>query len=243
MIPVSLQLWSVREDVQRDFAATVAEVARIGYAGVELAGYGQLDARGARTALTAAGLRVSGLHVSVDRLRGELPQVVSEALILDTRHVIAPWWPPEQLATVAQAVAAGEELNRIGAALRRHGLRLSYHNHAAEFRVIEGQPVFAWLLAAAEPRNLGAELDVYWSHTAGYWPVKFLREQGARVSLLHLKDEKELGLGPVRFAEIFSAADEISAVEWYVVEQEQYNHAPLESVRRCFEQLRAWGKV
>ncbi len=46
--PVALQLWSVREDAKRDFAATVAEVARIGYAGVELAGYGNLDAQGAK---------------------------------------------------------------------------------------------------------------------------------------------------------------------------------------------------
>ena len=52
--PVALQLWSVREDAKRDFAATAAAVAGIGYAGVELAGYGNLDAKGAKAALDAA---------------------------------------------------------------------------------------------------------------------------------------------------------------------------------------------
>ena len=63
--PVALQLWSVRDDVKRDFAATVAAVAKIGYAGVELAGYGNLDAKGAKAALDAAGLKVAGMHVGL----------------------------------------------------------------------------------------------------------------------------------------------------------------------------------
>jgi hypothetical protein len=61
--------------------------------------------------------------------------------------------------------------------------------------------------------------------------------------LIHIKDEKELGLGPVNFEEVFAVAEEIGAVQWYVVEQEQYNHAPLHSIRLCFEQMKRWGKV
>jgi sugar phosphate isomerase/epimerase len=58
-----------------------------------------------------------------------------------------------------------------------------------------------------------------------------------------LKDETELGLGPVDFNAVFSAVESIGAAEWYIVEQEKYNHTPLESVRRCFEQLKKWGKA
>ena len=57
-IPVSLQLWSVRDATAADFAGTVAQVARMGYDGVELAGYGNLDAAAAAAAVKAAGLRV-----------------------------------------------------------------------------------------------------------------------------------------------------------------------------------------
>ncbi len=242
-IPVSLQLYSVREATAKDFAATVREVAAIGYTGVELAGYGNLDATGARAALNAAGLRVSGMHMPIEALRNELPRVIAEARLMGTTQVILPWLPPALFATAASCTEIATELDRIGADLRAAGLRLSYHNHAAEFALVEGRPVLDWLLDASSPRNLGCELDVYWSHVGGKNPGAYIREQGRRIGLLHLKDEKELGLGPVNFTEVFTAAEAIGAVAWYVVEQEQYNHAPLHSVRLCFEQLRRWGRA
>ncbi len=242
-IPVALQLWSVREDMKRDFAATAAEVAKIGYAGVELAGYGNLDAKGAQAALAAAGLRVAGMHVGIAALRADPEKVIGEALAFGSRHLTVPFWPPDQFVTIAAVEKIAEELNAIGAKLRASGLQLSYHNHAGEFKLLEGRPVFDWLLGAAEPRNLGAELDVYWSHVAGCAPEKFLRDHGARVKLIHLKDETELGGGPVDFAPVFAAAENVGAVEWFIVEQEKYHHAPLVSVQHCFAQMQRWGRA
>jgi sugar phosphate isomerase/epimerase len=242
-IPVALQLWSVREDLKRDFAATIAEVARIGYAGVELAGYGNLDAAGARAAIAATPLAVAGMHVGIAALRSDPDKVVAEAQLFGTRHVVVPWWPPEDFVSRAAVEKIAEELNEIGARLRASGLQLSYHNHAGEFKILEGRPVFEWLLGAAEPRNLAGELDVYWAHVAGYAPEKFLRDQGARLKLVHLKDEAELGGGPVDFSAVLSAVDCIGAAEWLIIEQEKYNHPPLESVRRCFDQLARWTRA
>ena len=242
-LPVALQLWSVREDMNRDFAATVAEVARIGYAGVELAGYGNLDAKGAKAALDAAGLRVAGMHVGIAALRSDPEKVIGEALMFGTRNVVVPFWPPEQFVSVAAVEKIAEELNEVGSKLRASGLQLSYHNHAGEFKLLEGRPVFDWLLGAAEPRNLTAEVDVYWVKVAGHSPEKFLRDHGARVKLIHLKDETELGSGPVDFAAVFSTVATIGAAEWLIVEQEKYNHPPLTAVRLCHDQLRKWGKV
>lgn len=242
-IPVALQLWSVREDMKRDFAATVAEVAAIGYTGVELAGFGNLDAKAAKAALDAAGLKAAGMHVGISALRSDPEKAIGDALLLGSRHITIPWWSPEQFVSVAAVEKIGEELNALGAKLRASGLQLSYHNHAGELKIIEGRPVFDWLLGAAEPRHLGAQVDVYWVHAAGYSPQKFLQDHGARVKLVHLKDEAELGGGPVDFAPIFETIDRIGAVEWLIVEQEKYNRAPLASVRLCFEQLRRWGRV
>ena len=242
-IPLALQLYSVRGDTGTDFAGTVAAVAKMGYTGVELAGYGNLDAKKAKAALDAAGLTVSGTHAGIGALRGDFDTVVNDALLLGTSEVICPWWFPGHYLSAAACQRIGEELGGIGAALRAFGLRLSFHNHASELKVIEGRTAFDWILAAAAPRDLSAELDVYWSHVGGCPPEKFIRDYGARVRLLHLKDEKEIGLGPVDFTKVFAAAESVGAAEWYVVEQEQYNHPPLESVRRCYEQLKAWGKT
>jgi sugar phosphate isomerase/epimerase len=242
-IPLSLQLYSVRGDTGTDFAGTVAAVAKMGYTGVELAGYGNLDAKGAKAALDAAGLKVSGTHAGINALRNDFDTVVNDALLFGTRHVICPWWNPAQYLSAAACAQIGQELGGIGAALRAFGLQLSFHNHDGELKVVEGRIVFDWMLSAAAPRDLAAELDVYWAHVGGVPPEKFIGDHGARVQLLHLKDAKEIGLGPVDFTKVFAAAEQVGAVEWYVVEQEWYNHAPMESVRRCFDQLKAWGKA
>lgn len=242
-IPISLQMYSLRDDAQKDFAGTAAKVAEIGYAGVEMAGYGNLSANEAAEALKACGLRCSGMHVSLEQLRGSLTQVMTDAHLFATRDLICSWYPPVLLNSKDAFIALGEELDAHGARLRQHGFRLHYHNHDAEWRIFEGRAGFDWMLDAARPANLLCEPDVYWVEVGGGDPGRFLREQGRRVRLLHLKDEKEIGTGPVDFPAVFAAVDAVGTLEWCVVEVEHYNHEPLESVRRSFEQLRAWGRV
>lgn len=241
--PVALQLWSVRDDAKRDFAATVAAVARIGYAGVELAGYGNLDAKGAKAALDAAGLKVAGMHVGYPALRTDPNSVIGDALLLGCRHVACSWWPPGHFVSAAACERIGEQLGEVGRTLRAFGIQFGFHNHDSEFRIFDGRPAFDWILGAAEPRNLFAEVDVYWAHFAGYSPSRFIRDHGARIPLVHLKDKKEIGGGPVDFEAVFAATDSAGAVEWFIVEQEEYSHSPIESVRLCLEQLKAWGRA
>jgi sugar phosphate isomerase/epimerase len=242
-IPVSLQLYSLRDLTKTDFAGTVAEVAKIGYSGVETAGYGNLDVVAAAKALADVGLKVSGQHVGIGALRADLSKVAYEAHLLGTKNVICPYYQRELFSTGASCAQIGEELDAIGAKLRGFGLQFHYHNHAFELAEVDGRRAFDWLLDAAAPRNLLCQADVYWVHTGGKNPGEFIREQGRRIKLLHLKDEKEIGGGPVNFSEVFSAVESVGALEWYVVEVEKYNFPPMESVRRSFEQLKTWGKA
>jgi sugar phosphate isomerase/epimerase len=240
--PIALQLWSVRDHCHKDFAGTVSAVAKVGYEGVELAGYGNLDVNGVRTALGNANLKVAGMHVGIKALRGDLESVIGDALLLGTCDVICPWWPPSHFVSAAACEAIGSELDAIGATLRAYGLRLGYHVHDGEMKVIEGKTVIAWMLGASQPRNLTVEPDVYWIQHGGINPAKFLRDQGTRFRLIHLKDDKELGSGPVNFPEIFEVTDALGCLEWYVVEQEGFSHAPMISLGKNVEQLRAWGR-
>lgn len=240
---VSLQLWSVRDHTAQDFAATVQQVADIGYAGVETAGYGNLEAAAAAQAIQDAGLTVSGMHVGISRLRGEFNAVVDEALLCGTRDIICPFWPVDHFRSAEVCRTIGAELNDIGARLRGMGFRFHYHNHAHEIILQDGRPGIDWLLDHAAPANLSFQADVYWVHEGGQNPAQMIREHGRRIQLLHIKDEAEIGSGPVDFTAVFEAAENIGAVEWYVIEVEKYHHDPIESVRLSFEQMRAWDKA
>jgi len=231
-----------------DFAAAVKAVAEIGYPYVETAGYGNLDAAGAKAAIDAAGLKVSGMHVGIDRLRNDFDAVVAEAESFGTVHITCPGWPKEDYATAAGCMATGEALNQIGAKMRDAGLKFSFHNHGSEFAKVDGRYVLDWILDAAEPRNLGCQLDIYWAYRPGADPAQFIREHGRRVTQLHFKDgdrekQQELGRGEVDFGAILDVSEAIGACEFYIVEQEEYNFEPMESVRLCFEQLKSWGRA
>jgi len=241
-IPLALQMWSVRDDFNKDFSATVEKVAAIGYPAVELAGYGNLSARDAAAAVREAGLRVTGMHVGLARLQAGLDEVLAEAALFDSPFVTCPSFGKNKLQTAKDCAALGETLNSIGAAVRQTGRRFAYHNHDDEFKMVEGRLVMDWMLDAAEPRNLEMELDVYWSTVAGVDTPAWLRRAGRRTTQIHLKDAKELGAsGIVDFPAILQAATSIGAVEIFIIEQEEYSHEPLESVRICLETFRAWA--
>ncbi len=233
----------MREHVARDFAGTVARLAAFGFQGVETAGYGNLDASGAAAAIKAAGLKCSGMHVSIDTLRANLTNLAVDAKRLGCRDIICPWMPKELFSDAASAAELGREFDSLGARLRGYGLNLHYHNHDGELASDHGQTGFEHMLDAAAPAHLGAEVDVYWVKFAGQDPAKLLRRLGNRCRLIHLKDQEEIGTGPVNFPAVFDAIDSVGAAEWQVIEVEQYNHDPLESVRLSLEQLKKWGRA
>lgn len=241
-VPLALQLWSVKEAVTTDFAAAVGRVAELGFTGVELAGYGKLDARGARAALDQAGLRTAGMHINPAKL-GELNQIMDDALTVGAKHVTCAFWPRTLYTSPAACARIGERLAECGANLRTVGIRFSFHNHDAELAVLDGRTVLDWLLGAAAPRDLAMEPDVFWLHYAGYDPARFLREHGTRCPLIHLRDAAEIGDGPVDYPKVFEAIDAVASAEWLILEQDRFNHEPFESLRRGMAQMALWGRA
>lgn len=244
MPPVALQLYTVREDCQRDFAGTLRQVAAMGYAGVELAGYGGFTAAALRSLLDDLGLAVAGNHVRLERLENELDQVIEENLVLGNRYVVCPSIPEYRRQDEAGWRQVAGSLDAIGQRLKAHGLQLCYHNHAFEFvRVGEGYALDL-LFAATDPDRVKAELDVYWVRRGGEDPVAYLRRLGPRCPLVHLKDMApdgsfaEVGTGQLDFAAICAAA---SGAAWFVVEQDVCQRPPLESARISLENLHRMG--
>jgi sugar phosphate isomerase/epimerase len=241
-IPVALQLYTVRDACEKDFVGTLRKVADMGYAGVELAGTYGLSAGEIKQLLDELRLPCVGSHTG-DR---ELSEVVAFHKALDCKYVGWPVFPGGLPKTEEAVKAAIERLNARGADYKKHGLQLYYHNHSGEFETIAGKAILDWFYENTDPDLVKAQYDVCWIYNAGVDPAAYMRKYPGRCPLLHLKDMKadktltEVGNGVVDFDTIFAASED-AGVEWYIVEQDNWERPSIESARISLENLKARG--
>jgi sugar phosphate isomerase/epimerase len=244
--PVALQLYTVRSDMEKDVDGTLAQVAAMGYAGVELAGLHGRSAGALRQTLDGLGLRVAGAHVPLNALQEKTEQTLDDMETLGSKFVSLPWLPPEMRTSRQSFERLGEQLNAVGAACKARGITLCYHNHDFEFQQFDGQYALDLLYAHTDPSLLQAELDTYWIQYAGLDPVAYVHQYADRAPLIHLKDMTddgtrffaEVGTGTLPVDGIIAAA---TGAKWLIVEQDQSRRTPLESVRISIENLKAKG--
>jgi sugar phosphate isomerase/epimerase len=245
---VGLQLYSVRDQLKEDFAGTVRAVAQMGYAGVELAGYGGLNAGDSRRLLDDVGLRVAGDHVSLDRLEHQLDEAIAFDKEIGCPYVVCPFAPEARRRDAAGWQQLAGTLNEIGRKVVEQGLEFCYHNHAFEFTPLDSGNGFTLLYANTDPRYVKMELDMFWATKGGDAPAAILQRYAGRCPIVHLKDMTgddeqtfaEVGEGVLNFQDLFQAAP-IGGVAWYVVEQDRCRRPPLESVQLSLQHLREWG--
>ena len=248
-IPVCLQMYTVRDDAQRDLAGTLATIAQLGYAGVELAGYAGKTAEQYKALLDANHLRAVGAHVGIDQVMGNPEQAIAEARLFGYSYVIVPWIGKPYAESLEGYQRLGAELSAVAPQYADAGLTLCYHNHAFEFELSDGDKTGLDVLFEAAPA-IQAELDTFWVKKGGKDIPEYLKRLSGRVPLVHLKDMDAggsfapVGAGTVDYPSLFAAA-EAAGAKYYMVEQDscQPPLTPLESIRISIENLRAWGKV
>ncbi len=247
-LPISVQLFTIRDLTAADFAGAVQQVAGIGYKYVELAGWGNLTAAGdVRKALDAAGVKPSGAHVGIDQFK-DINKVIADAQIIGYENVIIPYIGDDYRTAAGYKKLAGE-LNEFAKPLAAKGLVMHYHNHSFEFEKYDGKAGFDILWDATDPNSVKAELDVYWIEHGRVDPVSYIKKLGKRVNLLHLKDmDKEdrnkftqVGKGTLDFPSIVAAGVEAGA-KFGVVEQDRcYEVMPIDSITTSFNNLKKMG--
>ena len=246
---LAVQLYTLREACERDFAAAVRDVARVGYRAVETAGYGNLKTAGeARKALDDAGLSVAGMHVPIEACEASMGRVLDDANAMGTTVVIVPWLEESQRTSAADWRRVGESLSRFAQAANARGIELAYHNHSFEFERFEGKTAMQILFDCASS-DVKAELDVYWLAHGGEDPVGFIERFGKRTIALHLKDMARgaerrfapVGEGILDFVAIAEAGRRVG-MKYAAVEQDDcYGQPPLEAIRVSFENLKRLG--
>lgn len=246
---IGLQMYTLRDAVAEDFEGTLRKVAAMGYAGVEFAGYGGMEATALKALLDELKLQAIGSHIPLTSLLERLDEEIEYMKIIGGKYIVCPW-----LAADERDEAAWQEhvkaFQTIGEKIAAAGLVFAYHNHDFEFHVqMDGQPVFDALYSKIDAAYLQVEMDIGWVQYAGNDPLAYIRKYAGRLPLLHLKDYEdnktgdssiatvELGRGKLHLNDIIQVAEE-SQVEWIIVEQDTCTNPPLESVAESFEWLK-----
>jgi sugar phosphate isomerase/epimerase len=259
-LPIGLQVYTVRDQLTKDFAGTLKKIADAGYQEVELFTFFNKKARDVRKALDAAGLACVSAHFAAQELDQHLGKNIDYARDLGLTYVVCPFpglaGAGGGRAGFARILTEGlsaddwkwnaDLFNKAGEQATKAGLRFAYHNHNLEFKKYDGRTGLDLLLGRTDPDHVKLEVDCGWVKVAGHDPAAFVAKHADRIVLLHIKDVKagygpttklagrvpftEVGHGSIDWKKVFQAAKR-AKVKRYYVEQDTTERPPLEAIK------------
>lgn len=253
-IPVGLELYSVRDELQKDPQGTVRAVAKMGYQGVEFYApyfeWTESQTKDMKKLLDDLGIRCFSTHNdSAYFSKEKLPKARDYNLILGSKYVVMASAQPKPGIDGWKEVA--DTLNSAAEQLAPSGLKPGYHNHQLEFTPAADLPMkerpIEFIAKNTKPAIM-LQLDVGTCIEAGSDPVAWIRANPGRIRSLHCKDWSPdtskgykvlFGEGVANWKSIFAAAESVGGVEYYLVEQEGSRFSELETAQRCLAEFRA----
>jgi len=242
MKPLSVQLYSLRAEAEKDFTAVLKRLAEIGYAGVEPAGFWDLSPAEFKKIVTDLGMEVSSSH-SPWCNPNNINEVIEVAGILDIDKV-ACGYGPDEFKDIDSIKKLADVVNPMQAKLAESGITLFQHNHAFEFeRLADGRLAYEAYLDYCP--NIKFELDTYWSANMGKEdPYEMLKKFSDRAILLHIKDgdfnpERTMlavGDGVMNFPHVLEAMNS-DVTQWMVVELDACKTDMFEAVEKSYNYL------
>jgi sugar phosphate isomerase/epimerase len=244
-IPVGLQLYSLRVQCKTDLPGMLTAVSKIGYRGVEFAGYHGRSAKELRKMLDDNGLIACGTHTPYESVQGDkLKETVEFNLIIGNKFLIVPWM--NETKSKQEWLDRAKLFNDIAAKIKPDGLWVGYHAHQHDFKQIDGVSAWDLFFGNTKPEVI-MQLDTSNCCEGGADPVAVLKKYPGRARSIHLKAN---GGGPdtvisedkVDWKAVFAFCETKGKTEWYVVEHES-GKDPLDAVKRSYEALKKLGKV
>ena len=269
-LPVGLQLYTVRTEMEKDVAATLKAVKAAGYDYVEPAGLFGFTPRAFRTLLDEIGLTAVCAHVPFVEMLDNPQGTIDTYKEIGCKYLAVPY--------LGEGSRPGDEgfdkilsdIDTFGALCHKNGITLLYHNHDFEFiRMPDGSYGLDYMYANVPSDNLQTELDTCWVNVGGEVPAEYIRKYAGRCPVVHLKDfvgsksenmyeligikteKKEQAENTFKFAPVGSGKQDFPAIleaavesgaQYVIVEQDQTYELPcLEAAKQSRDYLKTLG--
>jgi sugar phosphate isomerase/epimerase len=239
---LALQLYTIRDAMEKDVILALTQVAKAGYTKIELANYADGKFYGFKPAefkkiAADLGLNPFSSHTQVEAQGITLDnanKMAEDHAALGVQYCIQPW-VVEEARNIPSFQKMVEDLNKVGKIMKGNGIQFGYHNHNFEFNTLDGKvPYFDILMAGFDKDLVTMEIDLFWTIKAGHNPVDIFNKYPGRFQIFHLKDAytqeapffvpKSVDMAPVGagitdFKPILAAKD-IAGMKHMVVEQD-----------------------
>jgi sugar phosphate isomerase/epimerase len=250
-VPVGLELYSVRDQLQKDLMGTVRAVGKMGYEVVEFYSpyysWTTEQAKEVRKLMDDLGIRCLSTHNGANAFTPEgMQKAVDLNGIIGSKYIVMA--SPGRVTGMDGWKGIAERLATASEKLKPAGMRAGFHNHGAEFRPVEGKRPIE-IIAAGTPKEMMLQLDVGTCVEAGSDPVAWINAHPGRINSIHCKDwgpgegkgyRVLFGEGDSPWLKIFEAAEKTGGVEFYLIEQEGSRFPSMETAERC---LANWKKM
>jgi sugar phosphate isomerase/epimerase len=263
-----VQLYSVRDDMQKDPKGTLTELAKIGYKNVEHAnyvdrkfyGYGPKEFK---IVLEDLGLKMPCGHTVMginhwDAAKNDFTDAwkytVEDAAYMGQQYVISPWIDEPIRKKYDSMMHFLDLFNKSGELCRKSGMKFGYHNHWFEFTdQLNGTRIFDLMMKNINLDLVAMQLDIGNMYIAGAKASEVLHQYPGKFELIHVKDEipssneekfesSVLGKGIIHAKEATDLGRKLGGTKIFIVEQEAYqNISPLQAVKEDFEVMKQWG--
>ncbi len=249
--PIGLQMYTLRDQAEKDLPGVLAAVKKIGIQELEL--YWNLYSRPAKELkqlIADQGLTAPSGHLDYDGFETKLDY----AKEVGFHYVICPMLPKSMWNSLDDFKKAAEQFNKWGEKVNAMGMRFGFHNHNYEFKDFGGQTGWDAIVKGTDPKLVVLEMDCYWITQAGRNPVEMLNSLHGRVKCIHVKDRKpgaapsqelndaamhftEVGTGAIDYKKVLAAAEK-NGVEHYFLEQDFIEGPALASVATSYKNLK-----
>jgi sugar phosphate isomerase/epimerase len=240
---VGLQLYTIRDAMNKDVPGSLKMISDMGYKNLELASYANGKFYGYapeefKKLVNDLGMDIISSHASVESTGITLEnakKMAEDHAKVGVKYCVQPWVVEEARKTIDSYKKMVADWNKVGKIMKEYGIQFGYHNHNFEFDTVEGKiPYFDIFMPELDKDLVTMEMDLFWTIKAGQNPIDIFKKYPGRFQLLHFKDmfTKEapfvkvashdfapVGAGLINFREILDAKD-IAGMKYFFVEQD-----------------------
>ena len=222
-LPVAVQLYSVRDEMEKDFYGTIKLMKEIGYDGVEFAGLFGQKPEEIKAFCDEIGIVPISAHVPYYDMLENPEAVLSDYAKIGCKYVAVPYLTEECRPGTDGFAATVEGIRKIGEAAKALGIQLLYHNHDFEFVKIGEEYALDVLYSTIPEELLKTEIDTCWVNVAGVNPAEYIEKYSGRAPVVHLKDFKKSGDKLGKLYDLIGIDDETQAEE----EEDTFSFMPV----------------